>query len=66
MAMACQRDRKDPVNLDKSFLDEGFMKTQAVVLDLITQRHPVTNVPLYPPYKHVIWLDNLFTSVRDL
>ena len=57
-------DNKGPVDLDKSFLKEGFSKTQAVVLDLLTQRNPVTNEALYPPHKHVVWLDNLFSSVK--
>ena len=56
-----------PVNLDKYYTkEEGFSKTQAVVLDLLTQRDTETNKPLYPPGKHVIWLDNLFTSVKLL
>jgi hypothetical protein len=55
------------VDLDESFTkDEGFLKTQAVVLNLITQRDPNTNKPLYPPGKHIIWLDNLFISVKLL
>jgi hypothetical protein len=29
-------DKKGLVNLDEAFLDEGFIKTQAVVLDLLT------------------------------
>jgi Transposase IS4 len=53
-----------PVDLDSSFLNEGFSKTQAVVLDFLTQRHPLTDLPLYPPHKHTVWLDNLFTSVK--
>ena len=47
-------DNKGPVDLNKSFLKEGFSKTQAVVLDLLTQRNPVTNEALYSPHKHVI------------
>jgi len=57
-------DKKGPVNLNKAFLNEGFTKTQAVVLDLLTQRNDVTNERLYPPGKHVVWLDNLFSSVK--
>jgi len=60
-------DKKGPVDLDPSFTeDEGFSKTQAVVLDLLTQRDSKTNERLYPPRKHVVWLDNLFTSVKLL
>ena len=33
-------------------------------MDLLTQRDPITNKPLYPPGKHIVWLDNLFTSVK--
>ena len=60
-------DKKGPVDLDPSFTeDEGFSKTQAVVLDLLTQRDGETNERLYPPRKQVVWLDNLFTSVKLL
>lgn len=56
---------KGPVDLDTVFIqEEGFMKTQAVVLDLLTQRNSETDAVLYPPGKHVIWLDNLFCSVK--
>ena len=55
------------VNLDESFTkDEGFLKTQVVILNLIIQRDPNTNKPLYPPRKHIIWLNNLFISVKLL
>ena len=57
-------DKKGPVNLDTAFLEEGFMKTQAVVLDLLTQRYPTTDERLFLPGKHVVWLDNLFSSVK--
>jgi len=60
-------NKAGPVDLDETFTkEEGFSKTQAVVLDLLTQRDPESNKPLYPPGKHVIWLDNLFTSVKLL
>ena len=36
------------------------------MLDLLTQRDAELNEPLYPPGKHVVWLDNLFTSVKLL
>ena len=43
-------DNKGPVDLDTTFTkEEGFSKTQAVVLDLLTQRDPTTDLPLYPP-----------------
>jgi len=60
-------DKKGPVDLDESFVDqEGFSKTQAVVLDLLLQKDTETDERLYPPGKHVVWLDNLFTSVKLL
>ena len=59
-------DKKGPVDLDESFIDEGFSKTQAVVLDLLLQKDTETDERLYPPGKHVVWLDNLFTSVKLL
>ena len=40
--------------------DLGFNQTQAVVLDLVTQEGIAKN------HSHIIWLDNLFTSVRLL
>ena len=52
---------KGPVDLDTAYLKEGFSKTQAVVLNFLTQTNPLTNNEhLYPPGKHVVWLDNLF------
>ena len=59
-------DKKGPVDLDESFINEGFSKTQAVVLDLLLQKDAKTEERLYPPGKHVVWLDNLFTSVKLL
>lgn len=60
-------DKKGPVDLDTTFTkEEGFSKTRAVVLDLLTQRDPDTNEPLYSPGRHIVWLDNLFTSVKLL
>jgi hypothetical protein len=60
-------NKKGPVNLNPSFTeDEGFSKTQAVVSDLLTQRDGETNKRLYPLRKHVVWLNNLFTSVKLL
>ncbi|KAF2813863.1 uncharacterized protein BDZ99DRAFT_553863 [Mytilinidion resinicola] len=57
-------DGNGPVDLDESFLSKGFTKTQAVVLDLLTQRDPITNQRIYLPGKHIVWLDNLFSSVK--
>ena len=50
-----------PVDLDDFWTkDEGFSKTQAVVLDLVSQEG------VQKDYSHIIWLDNLFTSARLL
>ena len=57
-------DKKGPINLNESFLKEGFLKTQAVMLDLLTQYDPITGKRLYPLGKHVVWLNNLFTSIQ--
>ena len=60
-------DKKGPVDLDESFVDdEGFSKTQAVVLDLLLQKDAETDERLYLPGKHIVWLDNLFISVKLL
>lgn len=40
--------------------DLGFNKTQVVVLDLLAQDGIVKD------YFHIVWFDNLFTSVRLL
>ena len=54
-------DQLRPVDLDDFWTDElKFSKTQAVVLDLVTQEGISNN------FQHVIWLDNLFTSARLL
>ena len=57
-------DKKGPVDLNKSFLNKGFIKTEAVILDLLTQHYLDTNKRLYPPDKYVVWLDNLFSSIK--
>ena len=59
-------DKAGLVNLNETFTEKGFLKTQAVVLDLLTQRDAESNESLYPPEKHVVWLNNLFTSVKLL
>ena len=60
-------NKAGPVNLDKTFTkEEGFLKTQAVVLNLLTQCNVELNKPLYPPGKHVVWLNNLFISIKLL
>jgi len=60
-------NNKGPVDLDKFWTEEeGFSKTQAVVMDLLTQEDPETGQRLYQPNMHIIWLDNLFTSIKLL
>lgn len=50
-----------PYDLDDFWIkDKGFSKTQGVVLDLVSQ-HGISN-----QNQHIIWLDNLFTSMRLL
>ena len=57
-------DKVGLVNLDKTFTKEGFLKTQAVVLNLLTQRNIELDKPLYPLGKYIIWLNNLFISIK--
>ena len=60
-------DNKGPVDLDKYQVEEeGFLKTQAVVLNFLTQEDPATGRRLYQPNKYTVWLDNLFTSIKLL
>ena len=60
-------DNKGLVDLDKFWTEEeGFLKTQAVVMDLLTQEDPETGQRLYQPNMHTVWLDNLFTSIKLL
>ena len=50
-----------PVDLNDFFTKElGFSKTQAVILDLLSQFR-INN-----DFRHIVWLDNLFISVRLL
>jgi len=59
-------DKKGLVNLDKSFTNKGFLKTQVVVLNLLLQKDAKIEERLYPPKKHIVWLNNLFISVKLL
>ena len=36
------------------------------MLDLLLQEDIKTNKHLYPPHQHIVWLDNLFTSIKLL
>ena len=54
-------DKQGPIDLDEFWIkDLGFSKTQAVVLDLLKQQD------IADCNKHIVWLDNLFTSARLL
>jgi len=44
--------------------DKGFSKTQAVVLDLLLQE--LNSKQYFNKNKHIVWLDNLFISVKLL
>ena len=59
-------DKKGPVNLNQSFTKEGFLKTQVIVLNLLLQKDAKIDKRLYLPNKYIIWLDNLFISVKLL
>ena len=58
-------DCKGPVNLDEYWTkNKGFLKTQAVVMDLLVEE--LDGKRYFERGKHIIWLDNLFTSVKLL
>ena len=60
-------NNKGPINLDKFWTEEeGFLKTQAVVIDLLTQKDLETGQRLYQLNIYTIQLNNLFTSVKLL
>jgi hypothetical protein len=44
--------------------EKGFSKTQAVVLDLLLQE--LDGKRYFDKHKYIVWLDNLFTSVKLL
>ena len=57
----CKGDKYGPVDLNDFFTKQlGVSKTQAVVLDLLSQ-HGISD-----DFQHIVWLDNLFTSARLL
>ena len=57
----CKGDKYGPVDLNEFFTKQlGFFKTQAVVLDLLSQ-HGILD-----EFQYIVWLDNLFTSARLL
>ena len=54
-------EKNGPVDLEDYWTKWlGFSKTEAVVLDLVTQEG------ICSKNKHIVWLDNLFTSTRLL
>ena len=54
-------ENKGPVDLNIQYTKEwGFSKTEAVVMDLLQQEG------IADDYRHVVWLDNLFTGTRLL
>ena len=58
-------NKKGLVDLNTIFTKkEGFLKTQAVVLDLLLQEDKETGKRLYLPNKYVIQLNNLFSSIK--
>jgi len=57
-------NKKGLVDLDQFFTKKGFLKTQAVILNFLNQQDNVTKERLYPLKKHIIWLNNLFISVK--
>jgi len=71
-AIALAKDPKFHARTKHIALRHHFIREKVVdgdielEFDLLTQRDPDTNEPLYPPGRHVVWLDNLFTSVKLL
>ena len=60
-------NNKGLVDLDQYQVEEkGFLKTQAVVIDFLTQENPKMGQHLYQPNMHTVWLNNLFTSIKLL
>ena len=54
-------ENKGPVDLNIEYTKNwGFSKTEAVVLDLLQQEG------IADDFRHVVWLDNLFTSTKLL
>ena len=61
------RPQDGPVDVDRFWIEKEngycFSKTQAVVLDLLLQEDG-TGKRWLQPGKHIVWLDNLFTSIQ--
>ena len=60
-------NNKGLVDLDKFWMEEeGFLKIQVVVMDLLTQEDLEMGQRLYQLNMYTIWLDNLFTFIKLL
>ena len=60
-------NNKGLVDLNTIFIkEEGFLKIQVVILNLLFQRDTDTNKPLYPHWRYIIQLNNLFISIKLL
>ena len=55
-----------PYRIDPYWVVAGFSKTHAVVADLALDRMAHNKQLLLPPGRHVIWMDNLFTTIKLL
>ena len=60
-------DKNGLIDLDiYQIKKEHFLKTQVVVLDFFMQEDEVTGQRYIRLNKHIVWLDNLFLSVKLL
>jgi hypothetical protein len=55
-----------PYKIQSCWKKDGFSATHAVVLDIALSQGLVTGTQLLPPATHILWLDNLFTTVKLL
>lgn len=59
-----QKPGDGPYKIRPTWRTEGFSATHSVVLDLTLDHHANNvNYRLLQPHRHVIWLDNLFTTL---
>ena len=54
---------RGPVELDSIWVEYGFTPTESVPLILALHRDPNTGERLPPENKHILWFDNLFTTI---
>ena len=59
-------DKKGLIDFNTTFTKKGFLKIQAVVLNLLFQCNIDTDKPFYPPRYYIVWLNNLFINVKLL